>query len=74
MQDPEQFNPPTGQPETLEPGVRRILANNPSPMTFRGTNTYLLGEGELALIDPGPDDPVHLKAILSALGAGEKPL
>lgn len=56
----------------LEPGLRRITAPNPSAMTFRGTNTYLLGQGEVALIDPGPDDPAHLAAILAALGPGEK--
>ena len=56
----------------LEPGLRRILAPNPSPMTFRGTNSYLVGEGELALIDPGPDLPAHRAAILSALAPGER--
>ncbi len=58
--------------DELEPGLRRILAPNPSPMTFRGTNSYLVGRGAgLALIDPGPDDPAHLAAILSALHPGE---
>jgi len=56
----------------LEPGVRCLLAPNPSPMTFRGTNTYLLGEGDVAVIDPGPDDPAHLAAILGALRPGER--
>jgi glyoxylase-like metal-dependent hydrolase (beta-lactamase superfamily II) len=56
----------------LEPGVRRLTAPNPSPMTFRGTNTYLIGEGEVAVIDPGPDDPTHLAAILAALRPGER--
>jgi len=55
----------------LEPGLRRLTAPNPSPMTFRGTNTYLFGEGEVAVIDPGPDDPRHLAAILAALAPGE---
>lgn len=53
--------------ETLEPGLRRILAPNPSPMTEAGTNTYLLGEDAVAVIDPGPDDPDHLEAILAAV-------
>ncbi|MDJ0823447.1 MAG: MBL fold metallo-hydrolase [Paracoccaceae bacterium] len=68
MIDPDpSFCPPVGVAETLASGLRRILAPNPSPMTFRGTNTYLLGETELAVIDPGPDDPAHLEAILAAL-------
>ena len=72
MNDLERFNPPTGQAETLEPDLRRIVANNPSPMTYRGTNTYLIGHGNLALIDPGPNDPAHMDAILSALGPDER--
>jgi len=56
----------------LEPGVRRVLAPNPSPMTEAGTNTYILGEGEVAVIDPGPAIPAHLAAILAALEPGER--
>lgn len=52
--------------------IRTILAPNPSPMTFTGTNTYLVGKQDVAVIDPGPDDPSHLSAILSALEPGEK--
>jgi glyoxylase-like metal-dependent hydrolase (beta-lactamase superfamily II) len=70
--DPASFDPIPGKAEVLEPGLRRILAPNPSPMTFRGTNTYLLGERQIAVIDPGPDDPTHLRAILSALGPGQR--
>lgn len=66
-QPPDDFNPTPGQPETLEPGLRRILAPNPSPMTYRGTNTYLVGSRGLAVIDPGPQEPVHLEAILAAV-------
>lgn len=72
MQEPEQFDPPIGIAETLEPGIQRIVAPNPSPMTWRGTNTYLLGQTDLAVIDPGPDDPRHLQAILGALGPGQR--
>jgi glyoxylase-like metal-dependent hydrolase (beta-lactamase superfamily II) len=65
------FDPSPGEVQELEPGIRRILAPNPSPMTFRGTNTYLLGTRRLAVIDPGPADPAHLEAILGALSPGE---
>ncbi|MGR3570870.1 MBL fold metallo-hydrolase [Brevirhabdus sp.] len=64
--------PPVGQCVTLEPGVRRILAPNPSPMTFWGTNTYLVGTGDVALIDPGPDSAAHRQAIKAALAPGER--
>jgi glyoxylase-like metal-dependent hydrolase (beta-lactamase superfamily II) len=57
-----------GEPRELAPGVVRIVANNPSPFTFKGTNTYIVGTDQLALIDPGPDDPAHLEAILQAIG------
>ena len=57
--------------ETLQPGLRRVLADNPSPMTYWGTNTYIVGTGNVAVIDPGPDSPAHLRAILSALEPGE---
>jgi len=52
---------------SLSPLVRRITAPNPSAMTGSGTNTYLVGTGEVTVIDPGPDDLRHLSAILSAL-------
>jgi glyoxylase-like metal-dependent hydrolase (beta-lactamase superfamily II) len=58
-----------GEARLLAPGVRRIVANNPSPFTFKGTNTYLVGSDSLAVIDPGPDDPDHLASILAAAGA-----
>ena len=56
MTPPDDFDPPVGVAEELEPGLRRIVAPNPSPMTYRGTNTYLLGRRDLAVIDPGPLD------------------
>ncbi len=65
---PDDFDPPIGAAEELEPGLRRIVAPNPSPMTYRGTNTYLVGTRNLAVIDPGPDNSAHLDAILSAVG------
>lgn len=56
----------------VAPGVRRLTAPNPGPMTHTGTQTYLLGAGEVALVDPGPDDPAHRAAILGALAPGER--
>jgi glyoxylase-like metal-dependent hydrolase (beta-lactamase superfamily II) len=49
------------------PGVRRVLCNNPSPFTFKGTVSYIVGRGKVAIIDPGPDDPAHSKALLDAV-------
>lgn len=53
--------------QTVAPGVMRILAPNPSPMTFWGTNTYLLGHDTLAVLDPGPADPSHLDQIMASV-------
>mgnify|MGYP006277732959 FL=1 len=64
--------PRAGAATELAPGLRRVLAPNPSPMTHWGTNTYLLGEEEVAVIDPGPDDAAHLAAILDALPRGAR--
>jgi glyoxylase-like metal-dependent hydrolase (beta-lactamase superfamily II) len=57
-----------GKCESVGQGVRRILAGNAGLMTGPGTNTYLLGEREVAVLDPGPDEPRHLEAILAAAG------
>lgn len=67
MLPPDDFNPTIGVAELLEPGLRRIVAPNPSPMTYRGTNTYLLGTRDLAVIDPGPVSQPHLDAIMAAI-------
>jgi glyoxylase-like metal-dependent hydrolase (beta-lactamase superfamily II) len=55
----------------LLPGVVRLVANNPGPFTFKGTNTYLIGRRTLAVIDPGPADDLHLAAILRAADGRE---
>lgn len=68
----EQFNPPIGKLERLEDGIARIVAPNPSPMTYRGTNTYIIGHRSLAVIDPGPDNDEHLNAILGAIENGQQ--
>ncbi len=52
----------------LSPKVRRIVADNPGPMTFTGTCTYVVGEGDVAVIDPGPNSPAHLSALLESVG------
>jgi len=72
MQALDDFNPQPGPAVELQPGLRRVLAPNPSPMTFRGTNTYLLGQKDLAVIDPGPLSDAHLNAILDALEPGQR--
>lgn len=61
-----------GEPSQIAPGVRRIVADNPGPFTFKGTNTYLLGTRQIAVVDPGPDSEAHTDAILRA--AGDRPI
>lgn len=58
---------PTGVALALEPLVTRVLAPNPSPFTYTGTQTYLVGTDRLAVIDPGPDTPAHLDALIAAI-------
>jgi glyoxylase-like metal-dependent hydrolase (beta-lactamase superfamily II) len=60
-----------GRLEPVASGIRRIVARNPSPFTFRGTGTYIVGSGEVAVIDPGPDLAEHVEALLAGL-AGEQ--
>ena len=54
--------------EELEPGIARLLANNPSPFTFTGTQTYMVGDEQLVVIDPGPPQDEHVAAIVEAIG------
>lgn len=60
-----------GELTQLSPTIRRVIAPNPSPMTFTGTASYLVGSGSVALIDPGPLLPEHIDRILAALAPGE---
>jgi glyoxylase-like metal-dependent hydrolase (beta-lactamase superfamily II) len=62
---------PYGRTEEIAPGVRRLLADNPSPFTYSGTQTYIVGTSEVAVIDPGPDLADHVDAILAAT-AGQR--
>ena len=57
---------PIGVAVPVAPGVRRILCGNPGPFTFRGTNTYIIGQGRVAVLDPGPLDAAHCAAIRAA--------
>jgi glyoxylase-like metal-dependent hydrolase (beta-lactamase superfamily II) len=61
------FDVPPGEVQNVAPLVRRIVAPNPGPFTFTGTCTYIVGTGEVAIIDPGPDLPSHIDAILNAV-------
>jgi len=64
------FDPRYGEAVELAPGIRRITAPNASPTTFLGTNSYIIGRGDVAIVDPGPDVASHIAALLSAV-AGE---
>lgn len=61
------FEPHYGRAVEVEPGVQRITANNPSPFTFHGTNTYIVGTSSVAVIDPGPENEAHFQALTEAL-------
>src|SRR5215472_12049438 len=61
------FDLPPGQVQEVMPGVRWLLANNPSPFTFRGTVSYIVGHGQVAVVDPGPLDEAHIAALLDAV-------
>ncbi len=56
-----------GEAQQVTPLLRRVVANNPSAFTFRGTGTYIIGHGHVAVVDPGPDDRQHLDALLAEL-------
>jgi glyoxylase-like metal-dependent hydrolase (beta-lactamase superfamily II) len=61
------FDLPPGQVDEVAPGIRRILCNNPGPFTFKGTVSYIVGRGSVAIIDPGPLDEAHVAALLDAV-------
>ena len=55
-----------GQPAQVSPLIRRVVAHNPGPFTYTGTGAHIVGQGQVAVIDPGPDDPRQIEAILGA--------
>jgi glyoxylase-like metal-dependent hydrolase (beta-lactamase superfamily II) len=61
------FDLAPGVVEEVAPGVRRVLADNPGPFTFKGTVSYIVGRGKVAIIDPGPADAAHIAALLDAV-------
>lgn len=68
MTAPDEMNdPPTGKRLALSPLVSRILAPNPSPFTYTGTQSYVVGRNEIAVIDPGPADDMHIDALTQAV-------
>ena len=64
---PVAVDAPYARLEQVEPGIARLLAHNPSAFTYYGTQTYLLGERELAVVDPGPALDEHLEALITAI-------
>ena len=62
------FEPLHGKPVPVAGNVVRVTANNPSPFTFHGTNSYIVGTDTVAVIDPGPDNGEHLAALMAAIG------
>lgn len=65
------FESVPGRVEQVSPLVRRVLAPNPSAFTFTGTCSYIIGRGKVAILDPGPDDPAHVAALLDAVRGEE---
>lgn len=62
-----EFDPEYGVCRRVSPLIRRVTAENPGPFTYTGTGTYIVGNGTVAVIDPGPDDPAHLAALIQAV-------
>ena len=62
-----EFNASYGNAVGLSPLLRRVTCNNPSAFTFKGTNSFIVGHGAVAIVDPGPDDDAHLNTLLEAV-------
>src|SRR3954471_2034207 len=67
IQFDKRFDLPPGKVEEVYPGVRRMLCNNPGPFTYKGTVSYIVGKGRVAIIDPGPLNEPHAVALLDAV-------
>lgn len=65
------FRPAHGERVPVAPNVERITVNNPGPFTFHGTNSYIVGDRSVAVIDPGPEDDAHFSALMAALAGRE---
>ncbi|MGQ8633507.1 MBL fold metallo-hydrolase, partial [Agrobacterium sp. DKPNP3] len=65
------FRPAYGEAVPVAPLVQRITVNNPSAFTFHGTNSYIVGDRSVAVIDPGPEDEAHFQALMAALEGRE---
>lgn len=65
------FRPAHGEAVPVAPGVERVTVNNPGPFTFHGTNSYIVGDRSVAVIDPGPEDEAHFRALMQALKGRE---
>ncbi|MTI18752.1 MBL fold metallo-hydrolase [Rhodobacteraceae bacterium RKSG542] len=63
------FVPRYGEHVEILPGLSRVTCNNPGPLTFFGTNTFLIGQKEVAVLDPGPLDEAHLSSLMEAIGS-----
>ncbi len=61
------FDLKPGRVEEVAPLVRAVVADNPGPFTFKGTVSYIIGRGKVAILDPGPDDDAHVAALLDAV-------
>src|SRR5215831_7931502 len=61
------FEAPYEELVSVSPRIRRLLTNNPGPFTFKGTSVAVIGQGHVAVVDPGPDNPAHLAALRNAL-------
>jgi len=61
------FEPRYGELVRVTPLISRVVANNPGPFTFKGTGVYIVGDTDVAVIDPGPDLPEHIAALKRAL-------
>ena len=66
-----EFKPSYGEAVPVAPRVQRITVNNPGPFTFHGTNSYIVGDRSVAVIDPGPEDEAHFRALMQALAGRE---